>query len=207
MQPFSQADSSTTRKFGGTGLGLSISKSLIELMGGQMHIESKVDEGSTFYFEIDTIISDMPLYHGKNIRNNAVSNSIASIEKFQGKEPLHILVAEDYEVNQMFIGMLLDKYDNITYAFANNGEEVISMLKSNDYDIILMDINMPIMNGYDATVVIREELKLDIPIIALTANALEGDREKFINVGMDDYLAKPLNISNIDTLLKKYASQ
>jgi CheY-like chemotaxis protein len=207
MQPFSQADSSTTRKFGGTGLGLSISKSLIELLGGEMHIISSEGKGSTFFFEIDTVICDLSKKdeHKEEILSDiSLSKTTEYTPVLTKDEVFHILVAEDYEVNQMFIGMLLNKYDDIRYDFANNGEEAINMLNSNIYDIILMDINMPVMNGYDATMIIREEMKLDIPIIALTANALEGDREKFLSIGMDDYIAKPLEIANMDRILKKY---
>jgi len=207
VQPFSQADSSTTRKFGGTGLGLSISKSLIELLGGEMDIVSSEGRGSIFSFEIDTTISNLSQQHRYEEDSVCVEPSSTSLEHssdFKNEKTLNILIVEDYEVNQMFIGMLLNNYHKITYDFANNGKEAIHMLKKNTYDIILMDINMPVMNGCDATVVIREELKLDIPIIALTANALEGDEEKFLNIGMDGYLAKPLEIAKIDTLLKKY---
>jgi len=205
MQPFSQADSSTTRKFGGTGLGLSISKSLIELLGGEMDIVSSEGKGSIFSFEIDTAISTQQHTDEKDLVSVEPSSiSTEKLSDFKNEKTLHILIAEDYEVNRMFIGMLLNNYHKITYDFANNGREVIDMLNSNTYDIILMDINMPVMNGCDATVAIREELKLDIPIIALTANALEGDEEKFLNIGMDGYLAKPLEITKIDTLLRKY---
>ncbi|HEY9129754.1 MAG TPA: response regulator, partial [Sulfurovum sp.] len=207
MQPFSQADSSTTRKFGGTGLGLSISKSLIELLGGKMHIISEENRGSTFYFEIDTEICRSSQQH--NHRKETLTDTSLPVPKeytrdLQKTKNVNILVAEDYEVNQMFIGMLLNKYDDVRYDFANNGEEAIDMLHSGAYDIVLMDINMPVMNGYDATIIIRKELKLDIPIIALTANALEGDKERFLDIGMDDYLAKPLEITNIDKMLNKY---
>ncbi len=207
MQPFSQADSSTTRKFGGTGLGLSISQSLIELLGGEMEIRSTEGKGSTFSFEIDTAICDISKQHmSKEERfNNANLLTDTELElAFKMDSSFNILIAEDYEVNQMFMGMLLNKYYDLTYDFANNGQEVIHMLNKKPYDIILMDINMPVMNGCDATVIIREELKLDIPIIALTANALEGDKEKFLNIGMDDYMSKPLEITNIDKLLQKY---
>ncbi len=207
MQPFSQADSSTTRKFGGTGLGLSISKSLIELLGGEMHIISSEGEGSTFSFEIDTIICDLSQqyeYKEEILSDISPLTTAEHVDDLKKHGTFNILIAEDYEVNRMFIGMLLNKYDDIRYDFANNGEEAIHMLNRNIYDIILMDINMPVMNGYDATVVIREEMKLDIPIIALTANALEGDKEKFLSIGMDDYLAKPLEITNMDRILKRY---
>ncbi len=202
MQPFSQADSSTTRKFGGTGLGLSISHSLIELLGGEMEIISTEGKGSTFSFEIDTEISTTSQEDShKGVKDKSLSSNT---EPESTNETFNILIAEDYEVNQMFMGMLLDKYHDITYDFANDGQEVIDLLNKNAYDIILMDINMPVMNGCDATVIIRKELQLDIPIIALTANALDGDREKFLSMGMDDYLAKPLELTNVDLILKKY---
>ena len=207
MQPFSQADSSTTRKFGGTGLGLSISKSLIELLGGEMDIISSEGKGSTFSFEIDTAICKSSQHYRseEEMLSAKTFSKMTEIGADSKKdESFNILIAEDYEVNRMFMGMLLNNYNNLTYDFANNGKEVIRMLHNNPYDIILMDINMPVMNGCDATVVIREELKLDIPIIALTANALEGDKEKFLNIGIDDYLPKPLEITKVDKLLKKY---
>jgi len=207
LQPFSQADSSTTRKFGGTGLGLSISKSLIELLGGEMQIITAKGKGSTFFFEIDATICNLSQPH-KQKEESVTDTPVPTVAKTEPElkksEALNILIAEDYEVNRMFIGMLLNSYDNLTYDFANNGEEALKMLNTNAYDLILMDINMPVMNGCDATVVIREELKLDIPIIALTANALEGDKEKFLHIGMDDYLAKPLEITDMDRVLKKY---
>jgi len=207
MHPFSQADSSTTRKFGGTGLGLSISKSLIELLGSEMHIISAEGKGSTFSFELNTAICNSPqqIINDEEILNVKSQSTMSDLVLDSKKdESFNILIAEDYEVNRMFMGMLLNKYDKIKYDFAKNGKEAIQMLNNNPYDIILMDINMPVMNGCDATVIIREELKLDIPIIALTANALEGDKEKFLNIGMTDYLAKPLEIANLDNLLKKY---
>ncbi len=207
MQPFSQADSSTTRKFGGTGLGLSISKSLIELLGGEMDIVSVEGKGSTFSFEIDTKICNphqQYTYEEEIVSVEPLSTMTELTSDLKKYEPFNILIAEDYEVNRMFMGMLLNNYNTITYDFVSNGKEAIHMLSNNSYDIILMDINMPVMNGCDATVVIREELKLDIPIIALTANALEGDKEKFLNIGMDDYLAKPLEITKMDKLLKRY---
>ena len=206
-EPFSQADSSTTRTFGGTGLGLSISQSLIELLGGEMQIISKVGEGSTFSFEIDTALcsfSQMQVRKEESINDKPLSTNRALESDIKKSGKINILIAEDYEVNQMFMGMLLNKYNDLTYDFANNGQEVIHMINNKPYHIILMDINMPVMNGCDATVIIREELKLDIPIIALTANALEGDKEKFLSIGMDDYLPKPLEITSVDTILKKY---
>ncbi len=203
MQPFSQVDSSTTRKFGGTGLGLSISKSLIELMGGELQISSEESGGSAFSFEIDALKCCSSQQHLQN--EEVIEDTLVkAVPDSNEQNVFNILVAEDYEVNRMFIGMLLNGYKNLTYDFAINGEEALSLLDTNAYDLILMDINMPVMNGCDATRIIRQELKLDIPIIALTANALEGDRKRFLETGMNDYLAKPLEISDMDRIMNTY---
>ncbi|MEN8303621.1 MAG: response regulator, partial [Campylobacterota bacterium] len=116
---------------------------------------------------------------------------------------LKILVVEDYEINRILISELLDQYD-VEYEFAFNGQEAINKLKRKSYDLILMDINMPVMNGIEATKVIKDELKISTPIIALTANALEGDRETFLSAGMDDYLSKPINVKSFENLLTRY---
>ena len=203
MQPFSQVDSSTTRKFGGTGLGLSISKSLIELMGGELQISSEESGGSAFSFEIDALKCCSSPQHLQN--EEVIEDTLVkAVPDSNEQNVFNILVAEDYEVNRMFIGMLLNGYSDLTYDFAINGEEALSLLDTNAYDLILMDINMPVMNGCDATRIIRQELKLDIPIIALTANALDGDRKRFLETGMNDYLAKPLDISDMDRIMNTY---
>jgi len=209
MKPFLQADSSTTRKFGGTGLGLSISKSLIELMGGKLNVNSSKNRGSNFFFEIDVTTCgacqvNPPAQEDKVAPNTATALGLTTSASGRAKRALHVLIAEDYEMNQLFMELLLKKYHNITYHFANNGEEVIKMLGKNHYDLIFMDINMPVMDGIDATKIIKEELQLDIPIVALTANALQGDKEKYLMLGMDDYLAKPLEIKEVTALLDKY---
>ncbi|MDO8455227.1 MAG: response regulator, partial [Sulfurimonas sp.] len=113
---------------------------------------------------------------------------------------LKILVAEDYEVNRILMAELLDQFD-IEYSFAVNGQEAVEMVKNSSYDLILMDINMPIMNGMDATKIIINDLKVTTPIVALTANALDGDREKFLSIGMHDYLSKPIDIRAFEALL------
>jgi len=203
MQPFSQADSSTTRKFGGTGLGLSISRSLIELMGGELTVVSTEGEGSTFYFDMVATACGRMLQQKEEARKIGGKTAVA-VEAGNGAAPMHILIVEDYEVNRMFIGMLLDGYDDLEYDFAVNGKEALDILRRDAYDLIFMDINMPVMNGYDATLAIKQELQLDTPIIALTANALEGDRERFLSIGMEDYLAKPLNIADVKRIVEKY---
>ena len=186
---FSQADSSTTRKYGGTGLGLTISYKLVKLLGGELKVESELDKGSRFYFEI-------PVKIGKNLKNK-IHNDYNDINP-----NIKILIAEDNEANQMFMKVILQKL-NINFDLANNGKEVVNLAKQNRYDLILMDINMPIMNGIEATEKIREFS--NIPIIALTASALEGDKEKFLECGMNDYLSKPLDIQKLKHILEKYS--
>lgn len=116
---------------------------------------------------------------------------------------LSILVAEDYSINQMLIGELLKSY-GVKYEIAEDGNQAIEMAQEKDYDLVLMDINMPLMNGIEATKKLREIYDDTLPIIALTANASEGDREHFISIGMDDYLSKPIDPIKLEEVLRKY---
>ncbi len=201
FQAFTQSDNSTTRKYGGTGLGLSISYRIIELLGGELKVKSTLGKGSKFYFEI-------PAEKGSPI-----------LESEQKKEKLtknikfgyHILLVEDNGTNQMFMKVLLKKLGN-SFDIASNGKEAIEKFKNNSYDVILMDENMPLMNGIEATKIIRKIEKVkgitkQTIIIALTANALEGDRERFLEAGMDMYLAKPLDIKKLVAVLSKIKAQ
>ncbi len=185
---FSQADSSITRQFGGTGLGLTISYKLIKMLGGELKVESKVGKGSRFYFEIPL---QMGIEQKDRIDNSKIENS-----------KIKLLVAEDNKANQMFMEILLKKM-NIDYDIANNGEEVVQLFENDNYDIILMDINMPLISGIEATQIIREKNKT-IPIIALTAAVLDDEERKYLNAGMNDVLEKPLNIENLKIILNKY---
>ena len=195
FQAFTQADSSTTRKYGGTGLGLTISYKLVELLGGELKVESEKNKGSRFYFEI-------PVKKTTPIKNTKKTIKPIKTKKYH----YHILVVEDNKANQMFITVLLKKL-GLTFDVANDGLEAIEMFKKNNYDLILMDENMPNMNGIKATQEIRkiqkeQDLKHTI-IVALTANALEGDKERFILAGMDYYLSKPLDIEKLKEILDK----
>jgi len=193
---FSQVDSSYTRKFGGTGLGLAISKQLIEMMGGKIWVESEKGKGSTFNFTIKF-----------NINFNSESDNNPKPIVYSESEPCRILLVEDDKVNQMVVERFLEiKGHKITIA--NNGKEALDILKNEKFDIILMDINMPEMDGIETTAQIRINetgTKKHIPIIALTAYALKGDKEKFLSLGMDGYVAKPINrrelIENINRLI------
>ncbi len=184
FKAFSQAENSTTRKFGGTGLGLSISARLVDLLGGELRITSELGRGSVFYFDIKAEV-------GKYKREKMVSTK--AVKSLKNRS---VLLVEDNKANQMFMTIILKKLQ-LHFQIANDGLEAIKMFKAGRYDLILMDENMPNLNGIEATKRIRElENKNDLtytPIIALTANALKGDRERFLESGMDEYLTKPIS--------------
>ena len=195
FKSFVQEDSSTTRKYGGTGLGLSISKKLVELMDGEIGIISEVSIGSIFYFNIPLIeVCELSLKEEAN----------------KNKDDLigNILVVEDNRSNRMLMDILLDEL-GLNNTMANDGVEAVDIMKSNphNFDLILMDENMPNMNGIEATKIIKSmnESK-NIPIIAVTANAIKGDREKFLAAGMDDYLSKPIDAKELEKTLRRYLS-
>ena len=190
---FSQADSSTTRKFGGTGLGLSISKHLVELMSGSIGVKSVIDEGTTFTF-------DILLETSKEMME--VDNEISDETQISFNNKTQILVVEDNKTNQMLLKMLLLDV-NLSCDMAENGLEAVKKVQEKKYDLILMDENMPVMNGIEATKKIRE-LNEKAPIVAVTANALKGDKEKFIDAGMNDYLSKPIDNVEFIKVLQKY---
>lgn len=182
FQRFTQADNSTSRKYGGTGLGLSISKQLVTLMGGDIGVESVPGQGSTFWFTI------------RCVEGEPVDNTDGLLDDISAEiTPLHILVAEDNQVNQMLVRSLLEKVGH-SVEFAGNGREAVHALRTQSFDLVLMDVQMPEMDGPTATRAIR---KLSgpagrTPIIALTANALSGQREEYLEAGMDNYVTKPI---------------
>ncbi len=196
FQAFSQADSSTTRKYGGTGLGLTISYRLVQLLGGELKVQSELNKGSRFYFEI-------PAEKSSEIKKD---QSVKTKSTMNAKFDYHVLLAEDNRANQAFMKVLLKKV-GVTFDIANNGLETVEKFKTDRYDIILMDENMPIMNGTEATKKIREiEKERNLPhitIVALTANSLEGDEERFLKAGMDMYLSKPLNIKKLIDIFER----
>ena len=201
FKPFVQAEVSTTRKFGGTGLGLSISADLLHVFGSKLEVTSLENEGSHFFFDLDFEVCDTL---GEN-RQKTNFDLLCQDEKGWSQLYLHVLVAEDYEINRILIESIFQKYKNVTLEFAYNGKEAVDKAAQNEYDLILMDINMPVMNGLDATKLIREELQLDVAIVALTANAIKGDREKFLANGMNDYLSKPIDTQVLEKILWKYS--
>lgn len=192
---FSQVDDSNTRQFGGTGLGLAISKDLVQMMGGEIGVESQEEVGSSFFFSAVFGLgekcskSSMKELHSPDDR--MISNS--SIERKR------VLLAEDDHVSRKIVQIFLEKND-FEVIPVNNGKEAISAYESGKYHLILMDINMPFLDGYTATAMIRlmeNDLSCHTPIIAMTAYALKGDREKCLEAGMDDYLTKPVNFNQL----------
>jgi PAS domain S-box-containing protein len=185
FEPFVQADAAISRKYGGTGLGLTICKSLLEMQGGGLSVTSKEGTGSTFTINIPYLISDQD----DSKADSPVELDFASM---RGKK---ILLAEDVELNQFIARHLLESW-GIEVTVANNGKEALTAVEKNDYDLVLMDIQMPEMDGIEATKGIRllnDPEKAKVPVIALTANALKGDSEKYLAIGMSDYLSKPFD--------------
>jgi CheY-like chemotaxis protein len=183
FQPFTQADNSTTRKYGGTGLGLVISKQLAELMQGNIWVESELGKGSTFYFtatvgisQQSTVVLERP--------------TIAATNDFIGRR---VLLVEDNEINrELAVDLLSDL--GIQVEVAENGKQGLEKATHEDFDLVLMDIQMPEMDGLTATRLIRAEQGFaDLPIVAMTAHAMSGDREKSLAAGMNDHLTKPID--------------
>ncbi|MFT3936971.1 MAG: ATP-binding protein [Chitinophagaceae bacterium] len=193
--PFVQASSNTTRKYGGTGLGLSICKNLIEMQGGELWVESKMNEGSVFRFIIPYKKNDAPVT--ESIQSPSTNYSLL------GKR--RVLVAEDVELNQFLAKHIMQGW-GFDVTIAENGQKAVQALEEADYDLVLMDIQMPEMDGITATQHIRKmpnSGKATIPIIALTANALKGDSDTYINAGMNDYLSKPFTEASLFAIIKQ----
>lgn len=181
FEKFTQEGSSTARKFGGTGLGMNICKELVELMDGNIAVESEKGKGTT-------VTIQLPLELHEGIINTKVEEIDAnSVNHLKDKR---ILIAEDNSMNQMVVEATLEPYE-MSLTFVENGAEAIDILQTEEFDLVLMDVQMPVMDGLQATQIIRDRLKMDIPIIALTANVIEGDERKYLNSGMNDFVPKP----------------
>ncbi len=201
FKSFSQADGSTSRKYGGTGLGLSITSNLVELMGGEISVESILNQGSTFTIRIPTTaIEDQSESMVSDDRNDDVQTLKNNTGVLAGKR---ILIVEDNVANQELIETYL-RPTGADFVIADNGLEGIKIwLDDSNFDIILMDMQMPVMNGYDATEQLRSA-KCDVPILALTANAMQGDSDKCIRAGCDCHIPKPLDQGYLVNVIKKY---
>jgi PAS domain S-box-containing protein len=195
FENFQQASSGTSRLYGGTGLGLAIVKQLVEPQGGTIHVKSTINEGSTFSFTLSFLKTKEP-----------AESDIAIVEPNKELKNIKVLVVEDIALNQLLMKTLLDDF-GFERDIVSNGKFAIEKLKTKSYDVILMDLQMPEMNGFEATEFIRTHLKLSIPIIALTADVTTVDLAKCKAVGMNDYIAKPVDerllYSKIVSLVKK----
>ncbi|MDP2000736.1 MAG: ATP-binding protein [Rhodoferax sp.] len=195
---FSQADTSITRQFGGTGLGLTISARLVELMGGQLGVDSVPGQGSSFHFTLKLgavqATPDQP-------PQTPVASPTAPVRA------LHVLLAEDHPVNQLLVTTLLHKWGH-TVTLAENGQIAVDLFPTAQWDVVLMDVQMPVMDGLQATALIRsqESGPHRVPIIALTANAMGTDRIECLQSGMNDYLSKPINASTLRDMLARHTS-
>jgi len=194
---FTQADTSTTRRFGGTGLGLSISRELVSCMEGELGVESEEGRGSTFWFVLRLPVCEPPV---RPAETSAVRRSASS-----ARAP-RVLVAEDNRVNQRVLVRLLERL-GCRVELAADGHEAVERVRSAAYDLVLMDCQMPVLDGFDATREIRalggEAAR--IPIVAVTAHALPGDRERCLEQGMDDYVTKPLRMDELERVLARWA--
>ena len=194
---FSQVDGSITRKYGGTGLGLVISQQLVQIMGGTITVDSQTGKGSTFSFSLKFMLS------GKlSCSTQAPFNPIHTTKS------LRVLVVEDDKVNLMVLALMFKEKGHFVES-ATNGLEALLLHEKNQYDVIFMDIQMPIMDGIEATAKIREREgnRRHTPIIALTAYALVGDREKFLSYGLDEYIPKPIKMGELMQLLEEVINQ
>ncbi len=202
FQSFTQADGTTSRRFGGTGLGLAICKRLVEMMNGEIWVESHKDRGSNFQFSACFKLSDAAKsdHHAASALHGS-RNSPGMEEELAG---LRILLVEDNKINQEVAAETLRRA-GMEVTIANNGRQALDLLESSSVDGILMDIQMPVMDGFAASRAIRHDLGLvDIPIIAITANALSGDRERCLESGMTDYITKPIRRQALFTCLAKW---
>jgi CheY-like chemotaxis protein len=195
---FSQADASTSRKFGGTGLGLSISKHLVEKMGGKIGVTSQEGTGSTFWFHIEL---GKPL--GLSLKTDSQKQATGQLALMG----LRVLVAEDNIVNQKIAVKMLEKM-GVQADVVVNGREVLKAIQAVPYDLILMDCQMPEMDGYEVTREIRASktgTNQKMVIVAMTANAFKGDKEKCLECGMNDYVSKPVKAPDLAAMIWKWA--
>jgi signal transduction histidine kinase/CheY-like chemotaxis protein len=217
FEAFTQSDNSTTRQYGGTGLGLSISTRLVALMGGNLWVESKFGHGSTFHFKLPFGLQEpnahpraepmswkIPPVLSGLVVGGAVS-TISSDGVAEDRRRFKILVAEDNLVNQKVATRFLEKKGH-TVILADSGRKALAAWREQAFDLILMDVQMPDMDGYEATAAIRQQEKLGarhVPIIAMTAHAMVGDRDRCLAAGMDDYISKPVNANDLFATIKR----
>lgn len=195
---FQQAEESVTRNYGGTGLGLSIVKELVQLQNGSIEVQSKPGQGTSFRVVLPYLVG---------VEQPTAANKILAVTEDATPAFVHgcILVVEDNEINQSLVRHLFAKW-NIDFDIAFNGEEAIALLKEKEYSLVLMDIQMPVMDGYTAATIIRQQMNLQIPIVAMTAHAFAGEKEKCMSYGMNDYISKPIREADLQQLIRDYGA-
>lgn len=197
FERFEQADNNTARQYGGTGLGLAIVEKIVEMQAGEISVESNLGEGATF--KVTLSYAYVNTAEEASNKMTSTSNAIAKKEFSNYK----ILVAEDNKTNQTLLKFILQQW-NLSYDLAENGQQVLDILSKEKYDLVLMDIQMPIMDGYEAASRVRKELGLNIPMIAMTAHVLPTEKQKCIQAGMNDYISKPIDEAVFIGMLEKY---
>jgi signal transduction histidine kinase/CHASE1-domain containing sensor protein/putative methionine-R-sulfoxide reductase with GAF domain/ActR/RegA family two-component response regulator len=200
FEPFTQSDGSTTRKYGGTGLGLAISKQLVEMMGGRLWMESEVGRGSTFHVTLRFGCQRRPAAQPLPTAVEAVQTDL---------RPLRILVAEDNSVNQRLVARMLEKRGD-SVVVVDTGKDALEALARQPFDVVLMDVQMPVMDGFEATGLIRRGEQgsgAHLPIIAMTAHAMKGDQERCLAAGMDAYVSKPLRMADLYAVIHRLLRQ
>lgn len=198
FEPFNQLDNTAARKHGGTGLGLTISKKLVELMGGKLKLDSKLGVGTVFSFSIPVMASKVGKQEEEFSEDNKASRVVT---------PLRILLAEDNRVNQKLAVKILEKEKHIV-TVVENGKEAVAAFLEDKFDVVLMDIQMPALDGVVATYHIRALPRgADIPIVAMTAHAMKGDREKYLKKGMDGYITKPFRPKELLDILHELTTK
>ena len=195
FERFQQAEAETTRKFGGTGLGLSIVRQIVEIQGGKLNLISEPGKGSEF---VVTIPYELPDEEKMLSEALALESDVVSIKDVK------VLIAEDNPMNQQLIRHLMKNWE-IQFSIVGTGAEAVEALKTDSFSMVLMDIQMPVMDGYKAIEVIRQELQSDIPVIAMTAHAMVGEKEKCIQLGMNDYISKPLKETVLYNIIAQYS--